>query len=93
MNNSYDPGITPNWVFFPFMDKLKNAVGGWQATALVIVVACLIVSALMLAAGYWWDHGRSTQAGKGGIIACFIAAALIGTASAAVGFFGNMGLF
>ena len=91
--NIYDPGISPNWVFFPFMDKLKNAVGGWQATALVVVVACLIVSALMLAAGHWWDHGRSTQAGKGGIIACFIAAALIGTASAAVGFFGNMGLF
>jgi len=44
------------------------------------------VSAIVLA-------GRSTQAGKGGIIACFIAAALIGTASAAVGFFGNMGLF
>lgn len=26
--NNYDPGISPNWVFFPFMDKLKNAVGG-----------------------------------------------------------------
>lgn len=91
--NNYDPGIVPNWDFFPWMPKLRDAVGGWQATALTIVVACLIVSALMLAAGHWWDHGRTTQAGKGGVIACFIAAAIVGAASPAIGFFGNMGIF
>ena len=78
--NNYDPGISPNWTFFPFMDSLKNAAGGWQAMGLIFVAALLIASALALAGGHVWDHGRSTQLGKAGIISAFAGAAIIGTA-------------
>ena len=91
--NNYDPGIVPNWVFFPWMGKLKDAVGGWQATALVFVVAALIMSALLLSFGNWWDHGRSTEKGKGGIVHGLVAAAIIGGASALIEWFASAGFF
>ena len=91
--NNYDPGISPNWTFFPFMDSLKNAAGGWQAMGQIFVAALLIASAIALAGGHVWDHGRSTQLGKAGIVSAFAGAALIGAAPHAVAFFANMGLF
>lgn len=91
--NNYDPGIVPNWDFFPWMPTLKNAVGGWQATALMYLVAALIVSAAVFAAGHWWDHGRSTMAGKAGIVICLIAAAVVGASSHAVAWAANLGIF
>ncbi|WCA42319.1 hypothetical protein [Actinomyces oris] len=91
--NNYDPGIIPNWTFFPWMPTLKNAVGGWQATALMYLVAALIISAAVFAAGHWWDHGRSTMAGKIGIVTCLIAAAVVGASSHAIGWAANLGIF
>ena len=91
--NNYDPGIVPDWDFFPWMSTLRDAVGGWQATVLMYLVVALIVSAAIFAAGQWWDHGRSTLAGKVGIIVCLIAAAVVGSSNNAVAWFANLGIF
>lgn len=44
-----DPGVKTNWSFFPFMQALKDGVGGVIAIALVLSVLAFVGSLVMLA--------------------------------------------
>lgn len=80
----YDPGITPNWYFLPFMSTLANLVGSTVAVVIYGLVAVLVLGAFAWAGGNIWDHGRASQMGKATVAVALIAAFLVGGGSALV---------
>ncbi|CED91288.1 Hypothetical protein AAM4_1456 [Actinomyces succiniciruminis] len=80
----YDPAISPNWTFLPFMDVLTDLVGSTVAVGIVCLVAVAAIGGLVWAGGNFWDHGRATQIGKGAVAVSIIAAFVVGGASALI---------
>lgn len=90
-SSSYDPGITPNWDFLPFMGVLSKLVGSTVASVLLGLVGVIAISALAWGAGHIWDHGRASQVGKAGVAIGFVAAFVTGGASALVKWAAELG--
>ncbi|QHO90295.1 hypothetical protein CWT12_01600 [Actinomyces sp. 432] len=89
--SGYTPNITINWDYFPFMGPLIEAVGGFQALGIVLMVMSVIGAASIWVVGHWFDLGhRGTQA-KLGIAAAFVGGAVIGGSAELVGFFAEAG--
>lgn len=79
-----DPGVRPNWTFFPFITWLQSAVGGVVATILVILVAVAVIGAVVWAGSKL--SGAQRMQGVSGTVAlyAFAAAVVVGSASAIV---------
>lgn len=81
---SADPNVTFDWDFFPFMDKLQEAVGGTLAVLLVIDVAVLAIAGIVWGIGKIAGSRGMQQASGIGIVIAIGVAAVIGAASAMV---------
>lgn len=91
VTSNYTPQISINWDYFPFMGPLIDAVGGFQALGIVMMVMSVIGAAIIWVVGHWFDLGhRGTQA-KIGIAAAFVGGAVIGGSAELVGFFAEAG--
>ena len=82
-SNSYTPSISIDWGFFPWMDSLRHAVGGFQAFALI---GCAIVWTI----GHFFDLGHHGTQAKIGLVVTMVAAIIVGTAAQVVGFFAGL---
>ncbi|WP_043564784.1 DUF6112 family protein [Actinomyces israelii] len=89
--SGYDPGVRPDWTYLPFMGTLGALVNSTVAIVLTCLVAVMAISGLVWAAGYFWDHGRASHAGKAGVVISIIAAFVVGGASAFVKWAAGLG--
>ncbi|CAM3582940.1 Integral membrane protein [Occultella aeris] len=87
-----DPDVTFDWDFFPFMDTLREAVGGVLAVVLVIDVAVLVLCAIAWAAGRIAGSRGIQQASAIGMLIAVGVAAIIGGANALVRWGANVDL-
>lgn len=71
-----------NWTFFPFMDTLRDAVGGLRAVGLIVAVGLLVVFAIAWGAGRA-AGSRGVQSVTGiGFLICLAVAVIIGASVA-----------
>ena len=89
-SNSYTPSISIDCGFFPWMDSLRHAVGGFQAFALVVLVFALIGCAIVWTIGHFFDLGHHGTQAKIGLVVTMIAAIVVGCAAQVVGFFAGL---
>ena len=80
-----DPGVGFNWDFFPFMQTLRDAVGGGLAAALVISVAVIAFSGVMWGAGKLSGSRGMQNVGFGGVCIALLVTVVIGAANAMAG--------
>lgn|SRR5690606_30330853 len=79
-----NPNVTPNWTFFPFMDWLRNAVGGGVAVVLIILVLVAVGGALVWAISKFSGAQRMQGVSGAVTVVAFGAAVLVGSASAII---------
>ncbi|MDO4900833.1 hypothetical protein [Actinomyces sp.] len=89
--SGYVPNITINWDYFPFMGSLVEAVGGFQALGIVLMVMSVIGAVIIWVVGHWFDLGHRGTNAKIGIAAAFVGGAAIGGSAELVGFFAEAG--
>ncbi|WP_136192957.1 hypothetical protein [Actinomyces procaprae] len=89
--SGYTPNITINWDYFPFMGPLVEAVGGFQALGIVLMVMSVIGAVIIWVVGHWFDLGHRGTNAKIGIAAAFVGGAAIGGSAELVGFFAEAG--
>lgn len=87
-----DPDVSFDWDFFPFMDQLRDAVGGVLAVVLVIDVAVLVLSAIAWGIGRIAGSRGVQQASAIGMLIALAVAAVIGGANALVRWGANIDL-
>src|SRR5690625_1484774 len=87
-----DPDVSFDWDFFPFMDQLRDAVGGVLAAVLVIDVAVLVLRAIAWGSGRIAGSRGVQQASAIGMLIAIAVAAVIGGANALVRWGANIDL-
>lgn len=89
--SGYHVDLEINWNFFPWLGKLVDAVGSFQAIALVILTAILIGCAVLWAFSHFGDVGHIGTTAKIGIGVVMIGAALVGGAAEIIAWFAAQG--
>lgn len=86
---SPSPSITvnPDGSNAPGLNALQNLVNGLAAYALIAAVAAVLLGGMAWALGERMGMERASSAGKGGVLAGFGLAFLVGAAAAFVNFF------
>lgn len=85
-----DPGVSFDWDFFPFMDTLRQAVGGVMAITLVVAVVLLVIAAIVWGAGRAMGSKGMQQASAVGMIIVVAVAIVIGGSNAIIGWASNV---
>ena len=62
--SGYDPGVTPDWSFLPFMGTLKQLVGSTVAVGLIGLVAAGAIGAVTWALATAFGAHRAAQYAK-----------------------------
>lgn len=88
-----DPGITPNDSYFPFMDELKNMAGGIISIVIVVAVIAFVGGAVILMVGKLSNSSDLSRKSTTILVVICALAALVGSASALIGFFTDIPLF
>ncbi|UEJ82747.1 hypothetical protein Bra3105_18285 [Brachybacterium halotolerans subsp. kimchii] len=88
-----DPGIKSNPSYWPFMDDLKDMVGGALSVVFVVAVAAILGAAAILMIGKLSSSSELSRRSTTILVAILIFATIAGSASAAVGFFTDIKLF
>ncbi|WP_102508217.1 hypothetical protein [Sanguibacter massiliensis] len=87
-----DPGVKPNWTFFPFMGFLRNVGGGTITATLVVSVIVLVIAIGLLVIGK--SSGSNKLSDKSASVLLWVigGAALIGSASGLIAWGANLDL-
>lgn len=80
-----DPGVGFDWDFFPFIETLRQAVGGVMAITLIVSVALLVIGAIVWAAGRAMGSQGMQKASAVGMLIVLVAAIVIGGSNAMIG--------
>ena len=76
--SGYDPGVTPDWSFLPFMGTLKQLVGSTVAVGLLGLVAAGVIGAVTWAVSAAVGAHRLAQYAKGATIISVVLAMVVG---------------
>lgn len=79
------PDIQPNWTYFPFMPTIQNAVGGILAVIIILMIAAFAIAGLILAIGKISDSRELSNKTTGILITILVMTAIVGAASAIIG--------
>lgn len=80
------PSIKPDYDFFPFMDKIQNAVGGVLGLVFVLAVGAFAIGGIVIIVAKVSDSNRMSDKSIG-ILAWIVGiAALVGIAAPIIGF-------
>ena len=82
--SGYDPGITPDWTFLPFMGTLKQLVGSTVAVGLVGLVGAGAVGAVVWGLSTAFGAHRAAQYSKWATIGSVGLAMVVGGISGLV---------
>jgi hypothetical protein len=76
--SGYDPGVTPDWSFLPFMGTLKDLVGSTVAVALIGLVAAGVIGAVTWALAAAFGAHRVAQFAKWATLGSVVLAMVAG---------------
>lgn len=82
--SGYDPGITPDWSFLPFMGTLKQLVGSAVAVGLLGLVATGAIGAVVWGLSTAFGAHRAAQYSKWATIGSVVLAMVVGGISGLV---------
>ena len=85
-----DPGVDFDWTFFPFLDTLRQMVGGFMAITLIVTVVLLVAGAIVWAAGRVTGSQGMQKGSAMGMGIVLLAAIVIGSANALIGWVSNV---
>lgn len=76
--------ITPKWNYFPWLQQLKDMVGGVQSVGIVVCVCVMVIAAILWGAGKISGAGTMQKVGVGAMLSAFVAAVVIGMSGSAI---------